>query len=151
MEAEGVKWLRSGMLLEFAAALLAFLGMVLMFTIIGLLLGVIVIIVAVVFAIIALVRLYRGFSMLEGSVKNAGLGKVGVILAIIPLVNIVGYILVGIALYSIGKAYGSPALEVGGILTAIPMVSFIGLVVSYFGLGSVRIPPPQQPSQQGAQ
>ncbi len=135
-DADGINLILKGILYEFLAALFALIGLLTLFVpLIGFGAGLISFAVAFALAIIAVIRLFGGFSRLEGSVPNASLGMVGVILAIIPfIVNIIGYIFLGIAIYSIGSKYSNGVVEVGGILTAIPMVNFIGLIVSYVGL-----------------
>jgi len=133
-ELDGVSRLRGGIVFLFVAALFVFLGIVL----IGLSpIGVVFVVLAFIFAVIALIRMYGAFSALSPYVPNMNLGKIGIILSVIPFVSLVGTILVGIAIYFIGDRYQEGTVKVGGILAAIPVISFIGYIISYIGLGSV--------------
>ncbi|GGT92351.1 hypothetical protein GCM10007116_07590 [Sulfodiicoccus acidiphilus] len=116
-------------------------------------------VVALILGILALIRLYRGFKMLTPYVPNANLGRIGSILLVIPILDLIGVILVGLALYFVGEKYNNGTTKVGGILTAIPIgfISFIGFIVSYVGLGNIlyqvpasltpQTPQVQQPAQ----
>jgi len=140
-ELDGVSRLRGGIMFLFVAALFVFLGIVS----IGLspfigtvfLIYIVFIVLALIFAIIALIRMYDAFSALSPYVPNMNLGKIGIILSVIPFVNLVGTILVGIAIYFIGDKYQEGTVKVGGILAAIPVISYIGYIISYIGLDSV--------------
>jgi len=134
-ELDGVSRLRGGIAFLFVAALFVFLGIVS----IGLspFIGVVFVVLAFIFAVIALIRMYGAFSALSPYVPNMNLGKIGIILSVIPFVSLVGTILVGIAIYFIGDRYQEGTVKVGGILAAIPVISFIGYIISYIGLGSV--------------
>jgi hypothetical protein len=134
-ELDGVSRLRGGIVFLFVAALFVFLGIVS----IGLspFIGVVFVVLAFIFAVIALIRMYGAFSALSPYVPNMNLGKIGIILSVIPFVSLVGTILVGIAIYFIGDRYQEGTVKVGGILAAIPVISFIGYIISYIGLGSV--------------
>ncbi|BBL46982.1 DUF973 family protein [Metallosphaera sedula] len=148
-EVNGISRLRGGIAFEFLAAILLILGIVFFAGgIAGVIVGVIILVLAIAVAIIALVRLYGGFSALEPFVPNMVLGRIGVILSIIPYLNFIGYILIGIALYFIGERYNNGTLKTGGIITAIPFINFIGLIISYIGLGSINFSAVPQPSYQ---
>ncbi|MCG3109320.1 hypothetical protein L3N51_01610 [Metallosphaera sp. J1] len=146
----GISRLRGGIAFEFLAAILSIIGIIFFAGgIAGIVVGLVILVIALVIAIIALIRLYGGFSALEPYVSNMVLGKVGVILAIIPYLNFVGYILIGIALYFIGDRYNNGTLKAGGIITAIPFINFIGLIISYIGLGSINFSAVPQPYPPG--
>ena len=83
---------------------------------------------SVVFAVIGLFYMYGGFSGLRPRVGDAGLGRVGVILMVIPFINFVGIILTGIAIYSVGSKFDNGSTEIGGMLTAIVVTAFIGFI-----------------------
>ncbi len=89
---------------------------------------------------------------------------IGVILAIIPLVDIIGailiiigVILIGLAVRRVGQIYNISDIRNGGILIAIgsviPFVAFIGFILTYVGLGNLLNTmgpggqPPSGPSQ----
>ncbi len=138
---------------------------------IGSLAGVIVIeIIALVFTILSVLKLRSGFRGLEATGKDVGgvtgttLWIIGVILAIIPLIDIVGAILIiigtiliGLAIRRVGQIYDVGNIRNGGILIAIgsviPFVAFIGFILTYMGLGKLLNTmgpggqPPSGPSQ----
>ncbi|QKR00795.1 DUF973 family protein [Metallosphaera tengchongensis] len=154
-EFEAFRLLRGGIVFEIVAALLAGIGIISVFvpSLVSIFFAIIIIVLAVIFAILALIRMYRGFSLLQPYVNNMNLGKIGVILAVIPILNFVGTILIGVSLYLIGDKYNNGTLKIGGILTAIPfgLITFIGLIISYVGLGSInpslsQAPQPQNPT-----
>lgn len=140
-ELEGLTKLRGGLLFSFLAALFTFIAILSTIALAVTLgnpdLGFIFLVLAFIFGVIALTRMYRGFSNLSPYVPNARMGKIGVILFIIPYANFVGTILVGIALYSVGDKYQEGKVKIGGILAAIPFISFIGYIITYIGLGSL--------------
>jgi Protein of unknown function (DUF973). len=115
-------------------------------------------------------RLRSGFRGLEATGKDVGgvtgttLWIIGVILAIIPLIDIVGailiiigVILIGLAIRRVGQIYNVGDIRNGGILIAIgsiiPFVAFIGFILTYMGLGKLLnamgpgSQPPSGPSQ----
>jgi hypothetical protein len=138
---------------------------------IGSLAGVIILeIIALVFTILSVLRLRSGFRGLEATGKDVGgvtgttLWIIGVILAIIPLVDIIGailiiigVILIGLAIRRVGQIYNVGNIRNGGILIAIgsiiPFVAFIGFILTYMGLGKLLNTmgpggqPPSGPSQ----
>ncbi|MCQ4342466.1 MAG: DUF973 family protein [Sulfolobaceae archaeon] len=127
-------------------------------------------IIALVFTIFSILRLRSGFRGLEATGKDVGgvtgttLWIIGVILAIIPLIDIVGailiiigVILIGLAIRRVGQIYDVGNIRNGGILIAIgsviPFVAFIGFILTYMGLGKLLNTmgpggqPPSGPSQ----
>ena len=50
----------------------------------------------------------------------------------------VGYILLGIGVYKIGKAFTNTLTKAGGILISVLILSIIGFILSYFGLKEVK-------------
>ncbi|QKR00794.1 DUF973 family protein [Metallosphaera tengchongensis] len=97
--------------------------------------GIIITVLGAILSILALIRMYRGFSLLQPYVNNMNLGKIGVILAVIPILNFVGTILIGVSLYLIGEKYNNGTLKIGGIMAAIPFVLIMseGLIISSMG------------------
>ncbi|MCG2911364.1 MAG: DUF973 family protein, partial [Sulfolobales archaeon] len=138
---------------------------------IGSLVGVIILeIIALIFTILSVLKLRSGFRGLEAVGKDVGgvtgttLLIIGVILAIIPLVDIIGailiiigVILIGLAIRRVGQIYNISDIRNGGILIAIgsviPFVAFIGFILTYVGLGKLLNTmgpggqPPSGPSQ----
>ncbi|MCG2894470.1 MAG: DUF973 family protein [Sulfolobales archaeon] len=138
---------------------------------IGSLVGVIILeIIALIFTILSVLKLRSGFRGLEAVGKDVGgvtgttLLIIGVILAIIPLVDIIGailiiigVILIGLAVRRVGQIYNISDIRNGGILIAIgsviPFVAFIGFILTYVGLGNLLNTmgpggqPPSGPSQ----
>jgi Protein of unknown function (DUF973). len=127
-------------------------------------------IIALVFTILSVLRLRSGFRGLEATGKDVGgvtgttLWIIGVILAIIPLIDIIGailiiigLILIGLAVRRVGQIYNVGNIRNGGILIAIgsviPFVAFIGFILTYMGLGKLLNTmgpggqPPSGPSQ----
>jgi len=111
-------------------------------------------IIALVFTILSVLKLRSGFRGLETTGKDVGgvtgttLWIIGVILAIIPLIDIVGailiiigVILIGLAIRRVGQIYNVGDIRNGGILIAIgsiiPFVAFIGFILTYMGLGKL--------------
>jgi len=111
-------------------------------------------IIALVFTILSVLRLRSGFRGLEATGKDVGgvtgttLWIIGVILAIIPLIDIIGailiiigLILIGLAIRRVGQIYNVGNIRNGGILIAIgsiiPFVAFIGFILTYMGLGKL--------------
>jgi Protein of unknown function (DUF973). len=137
-EREGIDSLRGGIVYEMIAILVAFIG-ILSFAI-SLAVGVVFLILGVILAILGLIRVYRGFDKLTPYVPNTNLGKIGAILLVIPFLDLIGVILVGIALYFVGEKYNNSTVKIGGILAAIPIgfISFVGFIVTYLGLGEVN-------------
>ena len=137
----------------------------------GSLVGVIILeIIALVFTILSVLKLRSGFRGLEATGKDVGgvtgttLWIIGVILAIIPLIDIIGailiiigVILIGLAIRRVGQIYNVGNIRNGGILIAIgsiiPFVAFIGFILTYMGLGKLLNTmgpggqPPSGPSQ----
>ncbi|WP_338602386.1 DUF973 family protein [Sulfolobus tengchongensis] len=150
----GLAKVREGLLFGIIIALLAFIGLVGLFA--SVILGVVILLLSFLLGILALMRLYTGFSTLQPYVPNMNLGKIGSILLIIPFLDIIGIIFVGIAIYSIGDKFNEANIKIGGILGAIPIgiIAFIGYILAYVGLGNLlnrQIPLPsqfQQPIQQ---
>lgn len=93
----------------------------------------------------------NGFSTLKTLGKDVGvatigliLGIVGVVVSLIPFIEILGIILVfvgnilfGIGIYKLGSIYNNELVKVGGIITAIPIISFIGIIMTYIGSGEI--------------
>jgi uncharacterized membrane protein len=122
---------------------------------IGSLTGVMILgIIALVFTILSILRLRSGFRGLEdigkdvGGVTGTTLWIIGIILAIIPLIDIIGLILaiiglilIGLAMRRVGKIYNESNIRNGGILIAIgaiiPFAAFIGFILTYMGLGKL--------------
>ncbi|MCQ4345192.1 MAG: DUF973 family protein, partial [Sulfolobaceae archaeon] len=111
-------------------------------------------IIALVFTILSVLKLRSGFRGLEATGKDVGgvtgttLWIIGVILAIIPLIDIIGailiiigLILIGLAIRRVGQIYNVGNIRNGGILIAIgsviPFVAFIGFILTYMGLGKL--------------
>jgi Protein of unknown function (DUF973). len=115
-------------------------------------------------------KLRSGFRGLEATGKDVGgvtgttLWIIGVILAIIPLIDIIGAILIiigtiliGLAIRRVGQIYNVGNIRNGGILIAIgsiiPFLAFIGFILTYMGLGKLLNTmgsggqPPSGPSQ----
>lgn len=141
-ERQGLSELQSGLIYEIVSSLIGAVGALLLSFFflagfLGIAIGFLVLLAALVLAILALVRLYGGFSKLEPYVQNMELGKIGAILAVIPFVDFVGWILIGISLYFLGEKYGNDTLKIGGIITAIPIINFIGLILSYSALNYI--------------
>jgi len=143
---ESLGRLRRGSLFEVIAVLVWFLALIPFLFLLA-------IVLSVVFAVIGLFYMYGGFSGLRPYVGSAGLGRVGVILMVIPFINFVGIILTGIAIYSVGSKFDSGTTKIGGILTAIVVTAFIGFILTYVGLGEImgkvgqqQQPPPAPPS-----
>jgi len=61
-------------------------------------------------------------------VGSAALGRVGVILMVILIINFVGIILTGIAIYSVGSKFDDGTMKIGGMLTAMVVTAFIGFM-----------------------
>ena len=137
---ESLGRLRRGSLFEVVAVLVLFLALdpFLFLLAIGL---------SVLFAVIGLFYMYGGFSGLRPYVGGAGLGRVGAILMVIPFLDIVGVILTGIAIYSVGSKFDSGTTKIGGILTAIVVTAFIGFALAYVGLGEIMGKVGQQQQQ----
>lgn len=128
---------REGLLFAIITVFLAFFGIITVFG--NLVIGVILFVVALIVGILALIRFYTGFSGLSSYVNNMELGKIGAILLIIPILDILGTIFVGIAIYSIGDKFNNGSTKIGGILGAIPIgiISFIGYLIAYMGIGEI--------------
>jgi len=100
--------------------------------------------IALIILIVVLIEVIRGFSALSNYVKLSNLGIYGVVVLFISAIvnvvairsvssfifspaqltagaiSIIGYIPIGIALYSIGKFYNQSLLKIGAILFIIP-------------------------------
>ena len=105
--------------------------------------------VALIILIVVLIEAIRGFNTLNNYVKGSSLGIYGIIMLFISAIanliaehsatfqvfsptqliggaiGMIGYILIGIALYGIGKFYNQSLLKIGAILILIPF-GFIG-------------------------
>jgi hypothetical protein len=111
-------------------------------------------IITLIFSILSVSEFRSGFRILQAIGKNVGGIKgttfwiVGIILAIIPLIDIVtpilviiGLILIGLAIRRVGKIYNVSDIRYGGILIAIgaiiPFFAFLGFILTYVGLGKL--------------
>ncbi|MEM0290248.1 MAG: DUF973 family protein, partial [Metallosphaera sp.] len=101
-------------------------------------------------ALIAYLKVKRLFSELEMTTRDMSLAKIGLLLAIFPLVMYIGYILIAAGLYSIGEKYGSDfnknVMRIGSLITGIPLLNFVGLIFNYIAIGSIVpfVPPVKQ-------
>lgn len=88
---------------------------------------------------IGLTRLYNGFVGLTPYMNNVGLGKIGTLLLVIPVVNAFATILIGVALYQVGEKFQNGLVKIGGILGAIPLgiTTLVGFLLAYEGLGQL--------------
>jgi len=171
-EVKAIQDLRSGALFAIIATILVSIAIILLFTsiaaivtslispsssssLIGSLIGVIILeIIALVFTIISVLKLRSGFRGLEtvgkdvGGVTGTTLWIIGLVLSIIPLIDIIGailliigLILIGLAIRRVGQIYNVGNIRNGGILIAIgsivPFAGFIGFILTYLGLGKL--------------
>ena len=65
----------------------------------------------------------------------AGFGTTILVLAI--LLELVAGILIGLAVYNLGKFYNSDLIWISGILIMIPVINFIGWILLYVGIDEV--------------
>ncbi|AEB95118.1 conserved hypothetical protein [Metallosphaera cuprina Ar-4] len=104
----------------------------------------------IVLALIAYLKMKGLFSELEMTTRDMSLAKIGLLLAIFPLVMYIGYILIAAGLYSIGEKYGSDfnknVMRIGSLITGIPLLNFVGLIFNYIAIGSIVpfVPPVKQ-------
>ncbi|BBL45431.1 hypothetical protein MJ1_0260 [Nanobdella aerobiophila] len=99
--------------------------------------AVILLLIVIVIYIIGLIYMWDGFSKIEPEFENAGIGKIGLILTLIPFLNIIGFILLGITFYLLGEKLNSSMMKVGGILTIIPVINFVGIIILYVAFGDI--------------
>ena len=110
--------------------------------------------------IVGIIAVTRNF------VTNSALGELeNVVLILAILLELVAGILIGLAVYNVGRFYGSDMMWVSGILIIIPAINFIGWILLYISIDDVvnrltgRVmpmqpgyqqpyyPPPYQPQQ----
>ncbi len=151
LEIEGIKKIRSGMLIYIVADLLGFFLALILFAVFLLITGII--------ELLALLRLRDGFGLLVSANRDVGIGRTGTtlilvgtileiiaalfalvsLLAAIPLLivaailSFIGTILLGIGLYKVGSIYQDTLTKVGSIVFILGSILFISLGV---GAGS---------------
>ena len=171
-EVKALQDLRSGSLFAIIATILLSISIVLIFaslaaifasitspsaasSLLGsLVVSIILEIIALVFTVISVLRLRSGFRGLEaigkdvGGVSGTTLWIVGVVLSLIPILDIIGIILIiigviliGLAIRRVGQIYNVGNIRNGGILIAIgsivPFAAFVGYILTYLGLGKL--------------
>ncbi|MFP3233665.1 MAG: DUF973 family protein [Sulfolobaceae archaeon] len=149
---EGVSKLRSGSLLEIVTAILIFIGVTSILSVIaigitGVFVMLVIFLIAILTDILGILRIRKGFSILNTAGLGTGIGSIGALLILLgPLLEFIGVILLipaalsGNILCSVGSFTG---LNIGG-----EVIGFIGLILliigfykvgSYFNNGTVKI------------
>ncbi|QXJ29051.1 hypothetical protein J5U23_01920 [Saccharolobus shibatae B12] len=104
----GLRILPVGIIIEFIGALIAVLGL-----------------------IFGLASPFNLRGLILFIIVGGAIGVIGDILVFIA------FLLIGIALYNIGKFYNSDLLKIGGIIEIIPVISFIGWILVYVSVDEI--------------
>jgi hypothetical protein len=100
----------------------------------SLLLFIFLLLIVLILKILGIINLWKGFSNLESQFNHSILGKIGSILILIPGIELIGYILLGVAFYLLGDKFNNGLMKLGGIITAIPFLNFIGLIIVFLSI-----------------
>jgi hypothetical protein len=149
---EGVSKLRSGSLLEIVTAILIIIAVISIFSVIaigiaGVFVMLVIFLIAILTDILGILRIRKGFSILNTAGLGTGIGSIGALLILLgPLLEFIGVILLIPAALS-GNLAGALA-SFGGLNIGGEVIGFIGLILliigfyrvgSYFNNGTVKI------------
>ncbi|BFI73866.1 hypothetical protein YN1_8530 [Nanoarchaeota archaeon] len=125
MNKEGLLELRIGSLIYTFGTIFIYLGIFF-----GIFKGLLIII-GTLINIFGTIHTWNGFDKIMNEFKDYDIGKIGSVLTLI----LVGFIILGIVYYSLGKKLNNDNIKIGGILTI--FFPFIGQLIIHLELNSI--------------